>query len=327
MNRERPLSRPRASISLTVLLAGSLALALPDAAEAKRLGGKRSVGVQRQADAPSPATPPKADPNRAGAAAATPSPAAPLAAPAAAAAGTAAAAARPAGRSWLGPVAGVAAGLGLMALASHLGFGEGLASLMLILLLAVAGFALVRLLRGRLAGGPRPALAGAGVGRMDGLAPAAERRAEPSPAAGWGAEPAPLGPTAASLEQGAAADGMDPSALVALARELFIRLQAANDAGEAETLRAFMTPELFGHVESEIMARPPGVQRTEVLQLEAELVESLQEGTQHWVGVRFHGLIREEGSGPAEPFDERWNLCRPADGSRPWAIAGIQQLG
>jgi len=43
------------------------------------------------------------------------------------------------------------------------------------------------------------------------------------------------------------------------------------------------------------------------------------------VSVRFHGLIREERDGVAEPFDEIWHLVRPTDGSHEWAIAGIQQ--
>ena len=37
------------------------------------------------------------------------------------------------------------------------------------------------------------------------------------------------------------------------------------------------------------------------------------------------GLIREEQGGVAEPFDEVWHLVKPIDGSREWAIAGIQQ--
>nr|HET7858121.1 Tim44 domain-containing protein [Caldimonas sp.] len=42
------------------------------------------------------------------------------------------------------------------------------------------------------------------------------------------------------------------------------------------------------------------------------------------VSVRFHGLIREEAEAGATPFDEVWHLVRPGDGSREWAIAGIQ---
>jgi predicted lipid-binding transport protein (Tim44 family) len=44
------------------------------------------------------------------------------------------------------------------------------------------------------------------------------------------------------------------------------------------------------------------------------------------VSVRFHGLIREEPDSGTAPFDEVWHLVRPADGSREWAIAGIQQM-
>ena len=40
--------------------------------------------------------------------------------------------------------------------------------------------------------------------------------------------------------------------------------------------------------------------------------------------MRFHGLIREEKDTSASEFDEVWHLVRPDDGSREWAIAGIQ---
>src|SRR5512145_1081980 len=85
-------------------------------AEAKRLGGGGSTGMQRQSVAPSATKQPTQ------AAPATPA-AAPTAQPK---------------RSWMGPLAGLAAGLGLAALASHFGFGEGLANMMMIGLLIMA---------------------------------------------------------------------------------------------------------------------------------------------------------------------------------------------
>jgi predicted lipid-binding transport protein (Tim44 family) len=58
----------------------------------------------------------------------------------------------------MGPLAGIAAGLGLAALASYLGVGAELMSFMLILLAGLAIFAIVRMVmnRNRLqpAGGP-----------------------------------------------------------------------------------------------------------------------------------------------------------------------------
>ena len=94
-------------------------------AEAKRLGGGGSYGMQRQS----------VSPNKAPDAARAPSQAAPAAA--------AAPAAQP-NRSWMGPIAGLAAGLGLAALASHLGFGEGLANMMMIGLLILGAVMLFR---------------------------------------------------------------------------------------------------------------------------------------------------------------------------------------
>ena len=85
-----------------------LGMMVPEA-EAKRLGGGKSFGMQRQA------TPAPTAPSAAGKPAAAPT------------AGAPAAAAKPAGMSrFLGPLAGLAAGLGIAALLSHLGIGEGL---------------------------------------------------------------------------------------------------------------------------------------------------------------------------------------------------------
>jgi hypothetical protein len=99
-------------IALAVLFSGSTLSLFPLDAEAKRLGKGKSAGMQRQM----PPKQPEAAPNQAANAAT------PAAAPAAA--GTAGAAAAAGKRSWLGPIAGLAAGLGIAALLSQMGFGE-----------------------------------------------------------------------------------------------------------------------------------------------------------------------------------------------------------
>jgi hypothetical protein len=144
---------------LVATLAATVSL---DAAAQRRLGGGRSLGrqsapVQRQvAPNTAPATP--ATPT-------TPSTAAPGAAPAAAAAPAASATAanrgplanpaaplaRPAS-PWRNMLLGAAAGLGLMALAHALGFGEGLATLMMFALGALVVSMLVGLLLRRMRG-------------------------------------------------------------------------------------------------------------------------------------------------------------------------------
>ena len=101
-----------------VVLSLGLGAVTMDAKAAKRMGSGKSVGMQRQSvqdKAPS-------------------APAAQNGAPSAAGAGAAAAPRS----SWMGPIAGLAAGLGIAALASHLGFGDELASMMMMGLLAAA---------------------------------------------------------------------------------------------------------------------------------------------------------------------------------------------
>jgi hypothetical protein len=136
---------------LAVVFALGLSTVAMDAEAARRFGGGKSLGMQRQA------TPPAKAPNAAPAQTPSATPGAAAAAPAAAAASN---------RSkWLGPIAGLAAGLGLAALASHLGFGEGLANMLMIGLLVMAAFAAFRFFMARRAAsqGGGAAYAGAGA--------------------------------------------------------------------------------------------------------------------------------------------------------------------
>ena len=59
--------------------------------------------------------------------------------------------------------------------------------------------------------------------------------------------------------------------------------------------------------------------------MDAEVADFSDEAERQVVSVRFHGLIREEEGGEASAFNEIWHLVKPLDGSREWAIAGIQQ--
>jgi predicted lipid-binding transport protein (Tim44 family) len=61
------------------------------------------------------------------------------------------------------------------------------------------------------------------------------------------------------------------------------------------------------------------------VQIDAAVLDVAEEPERQVVSVRFHGLIREQRDAAAAPFDEVWHLVRPRDGSREWAIAGIQQ--
>jgi predicted lipid-binding transport protein (Tim44 family) len=311
-------------IALSMALAGVSMSFAPIDAEARRLGGGRPAGMQRQM----PPKQPDAAPNQ------NVSPTAPAATPAAAgAAGTAAAAGR---RSWMGPIAGIAAGLGIAALLSHFGLGEGFANLVTMLLIAAIAFVAIRWLMRRMGQGAPQArdargnLQYAGAGAQRDAPPAAaweamQRRADPAhtgAALGAGAAGGHGSASAASTAASQPA-GFDAESFERIAKMIFIRLQAANDAGEVDDLRRFTTPELFASLRLDLQERGAAGQQTDVVQLQAEVLDTAQENGQWVVSVRFHGLIREEAGGTAEPFDELWHLVKPVEGDREWAIAGI----
>jgi predicted lipid-binding transport protein (Tim44 family) len=120
--------------------------------------------------------------------------------------------------------------------------------------------------------------------------------------------------------------GFDAPAFERIAKMIFIRLQAANDSADLNDLRAFTTPEMFAAVKLDLQERGTAPQTTDVVRIDAEVLDVASEAERQVVSVRFHGLIREEKDGAAAPFDEVWHLVRPSDGSREWAIAGIEQM-
>ncbi|HEY6895690.1 MAG TPA: TIM44-like domain-containing protein [Rhodocyclaceae bacterium] len=292
----------RITLSLfALILAAGLGLASADA-EAKRLGGGGSIGMSRNS-APmqrQATTPPKqatATPQQA-----APSAPAPMPAP------------QPSGMSrWLGPLAGLAAGIGLAALFSHFGMGEGFANFAMIALLVVGGIFLIRMLFSRRQ--PEPAYAGSAPGTS---------RYEPLQAVPASAAPAAV-PAAADETIPVPAD-FDIQGFLRQAKLNFNRLQAANDAGNMDDIKQFTSPEVFAEVEMQYQERGRSKQQTDVVQLDAALVEVITEEKRHVASVRFHGLLREEPNAAPIPFDEIWHLIKPVDGSEGWRVAGIQQI-
>lgn len=269
-------------------------------AEAKRLGGGSSSGMQRQAVTPNKTT---------NAAPAQQQPAAPAAAPQA----------QPK-RSWMGPLAGLAAGLGLAALASHFGFGEELANFMMMALLAMVVIGVIGyFMRKKAAAAPQSGMQYAGAGAAYG----ANAPREPEfVRAGGSAAPV----AAATNGSGNIPAGFDVEGFVRNAKVNFIRLQAANDAGNLDDIREFTSPEMFGEIKMGMTERGNAKQETDVAQLNAEVIDVTEEAGRYIVSVRFTGLISEEKGAAPAPFDEIWHMTKPTDNSRGWVLAGIQQV-
>ncbi|RFO95584.1 transporter [Rhodoferax lacus] len=299
---------------LAVVFAFGLSTLALDAEAAKRLGSGKSMGTQRQA------APDKAP------AAATPS----AGAPAAGAAG--AAAASPA-RSWMGPVAGLAAGLGLAALASHLGFGDELASLVMMGLLAAAVMlAIGFFLRKRAAAqqGTPQAPQGMQFARVNGgLAPDAVRRAAQDVPAYKVSMPAggrsSMGPGTAERDNRRIPADFDTAGFERNARVYFLRLQAANDACDLDDIRQFTTPEMFAELQLDMHERGKLLQKTEVTRIEAEVTDVEEDADHYLVSVRCTGVLHGGNAEAAESFDEIWHWARSRQDNGGWVLSGIQQ--
>jgi predicted lipid-binding transport protein (Tim44 family) len=280
-----------------------------------RLGGGRSFGVQRPNVAPRAAVPPSTAPS--GAASQPVMPAQPGATLPAKPATPAAPA--PSGASrWLGPIAGIAAGIGLAALLSHFGLPEGFGSFLLLALLAVGGMLVVRAMLARRTPGERP------LAYAPGSTAPVPAAFEMPPAPAWGGATR-IEPTfrPAAGPSTVYPPGFDAAGFASHAKDQFIRLQAAYDAGNRKLLADVMTPEMAAEVARDLdgaAPRPP----TKVEALDAAVFDVETRGEAHWASVRFTGTLREGGGAPAA-FDEVWNLTKPADGSSGWLLAGIQQ--
>ncbi len=293
--------------AIAAVLLATTAFVGADLADAKRLGGGRSIGAQRQmTPAPSPSTPNVAP--------STPS------APAQAAAPRAAPAAAPASGAsrWLGPIAGLAAGIGLAALLAHFGLSETFASLLLLVLMVGVAFFVIRWLLAKRGAAPTRPMQYAGAGASPVEPTMARTGAAYEPVMGGAA--APVAATNPRFPV-----GFDPVPFVEQAKLQFRKLQTAYDNADRKALSEVMTPEMFAESSRELSERQSHLP-TEVVRLDADVQGVVTEGNKHWMSVRFTGLLREDGTVLPKEFDETWNLVKPVDDSSGWLLAGIQQV-
>jgi predicted lipid-binding transport protein (Tim44 family) len=92
-----------------------------------------------------------------------------------------------------------------------------------------------------------------------------------------------------------------------------------------EDIRLFSTPEVAAEIQVQYQERGHAQQQTDVIQLNADLLDLDSEASRHVASVRFHGQLREDVHAAPELFTEVWHLVKPVDGSSGWRVAGIQQ--
>ena len=279
----------RFTILLTIVLT-CLSL-LATSAEARRFGGGGSIGKQRTMSAPTQRTP---------AAAPTQGTPAQPAAP------------QPAGNRWLGPLAGLAIGAGLGAMfagGGMGGMGGAMGSILMFMLAAAAVMFLISMFRRK----QQPAMEYAGSGAPYGGS------AQPVQQPLSGGVAAPVAPANIPAD-------FPVENFLRSAKTSFIRLQAANDRKDVNDIREYTTPEMFAEISMQLQERGNTPQKTDVVSVNAELLEVNNENDLAIASVRMSGQLSEN-SGAAESFDEIWHVQKNLkDEKSVWLLAGIQQI-
>jgi len=271
-----------------ILSLGIVLLTMPDLAEARRMGGGGSFG-SRPSYSKSYQKP---------------------AAPTSSQTKQAAPGASPMGGR--GMFGGMLGGMLMGGLLGSLFFGGGFSGISFIDILLIGGglFLLMRFLRSRqpatqTAGGPAR-VHDMNRGAWDNLRSSQQHAASTAP-------DYPAGFDADDFLQGAKA--------------AYTRLQAAWDARDMNDLRQFTSEDVFAEIQAQATADPnPG--KTEILLLEATLLEVKTLGNQTIATVLFDTMLREDSaSAPAEQVREAWHFSRyESGGEKHWVVEGIQQL-
>ncbi len=278
-------------------------------ADAKKIGGGKSVGSQRDSVTQRQAGGPTVAPATAGAT--TP-------AAGAAATGAAGAAAKSTPK-WLGPVAGIAAALGLGYLMSQMGTAGLIGFLIVGLLFIVGMFFLGRMMLKK--NGASPNGAPIPFGQRESTSSEPVLRNSAAGAMGSAAA-APVMASGLAGGFGIPAD-FDKAGFEDSAKKQFMSLQAANDKGDLDAVRDFTTDELYNQIAKDVVGG--NKEATRVEELNAELLGIETDRGNYWASVQFTGKMSEDGIVMATPFTEVWNLMKPVDGSKGWLLAGIQQ--
>ncbi|NOT64818.1 MAG: Tim44 domain-containing protein [Methylotenera sp.] len=213
------------------------------------------------------------------------------------------------GNKWMGPLAGLAIGAGLATMFSGGGlggFGGGMSSILTMLMLAGGVMFLISRFKKSQQNN---------MGYAGGAAPYSPPQPAREPNFGSG--------TAANTSN--IPHDFPVDSFLRSAKASFIRLQAANDRKDLNDIREYTTPEVFAEISMQMQERGNAEQKTEVIAINAELLEVATEANYTIASVRFTGQLSENGSTP-ENVDEIWHIqknLQTADAA--WLLAGIQQ--
>ena len=219
---------------------------------------------------------------------------------------------------WLAPLAAFGIGAGLMSMFGGGAMAGAFANVLMMVLLAAGIFFLIRMFRRKTT---EPS-----VGQPMRYAGVAtnETVLAPPGAVAMGSGAAVTQPV--QNAQAVYPAGFDVDGFLRQAKVSFIRLQAANDAGDVSDIRDYTTPELYAELAMQIRERGAVAQKTDILTLNTQMQDVVEEPERAIASVRFTGLIREEAASGAVPIDETWHVVKNLkDPKATWLVAGIQQ--
>lgn len=117
--------------------------------------------------------------------------------------------------------------------------------------------------------------------------------------------------------------GSDKSAFLEELRGRYVALRQALDTGAWDAVSEQLAPELMARLQRTASAAPS---RTEVITLQALLLEFDEGGDAQRATVEFSGLVRDHGWGGVQPLRELWRLERAAPDAA-WRLVSIQSVG
>lgn len=307
-----------ALLSLTLLMAGV------QEAQAKRLGGGSSFGSRQSYSAPyKRSTSPSAtsQPTRS------------------ASQQQAAAQNQAARQSWAGRggLMGMLGGLALGGLLGSLFFGGAFENINMMDILVFAGiaFLLMRLLGARAKQSQPAPAATTAYNRNNYQDDDAQSTYEHAPQSGSNSSgfntDLLFGKNAAGNAVAAEAPAFDVPAdfdkagFLAGAESAFRYLQKAWDSADLAAIRGLTTDKVFAEIQDQLRASGASNQ-TDVLKINAELLEVREVGSEWEATVLFDCILREDG-GDTEQVREVWHFIKPVNSKQTkWFLDGIQQL-
>lgn len=296
----------KAILTMLIMLGGACMYALPDTADAARLGGGRSFGsrpsMSQPAQAPSAMQRQSTQQRQ-----------------------QAAQAQQPQRKGFLGGMGGLLGGLLAGSLIGSLLFGGGFSGggIMDILLLGILLFVGLKLFA-RARSKAQPAPAGAGNAPMGGMEPSLQRN--DTAASGWdtlsgqnnayNSQPEVVIPMPADF---------DAEEFLRGAKMAYNRLQAAWDSRDLNDIAQFASPAVMDAVRQQL-AEETEPSKTEILLVNAQLLSVVNEDKEQRAQVYFDVLMRERPDQPTPSnVREIWHFVRELDGGT-WKLDGIQQV-